>query len=132
MECKIVEFTSKGDERGQLVALEQGREIPFPIKRVYYIYDTKTDVERGFHAHKQLEQVAVCVKGSCKFRLFDGIEKMTVELSTPEKGLHIKGMVWREMFDFSPDCVLMVVASLPYDEADYIRDYDKFLEMTKR
>lgn len=123
-------FQKHGDERGKLIALEEGIDFPFPVKRVYYMYDTVPGVRRGFHAHKKLEQVLVCVSGSCKILLDDGAEKKTVTLEHPYEGLYIAHNIWREMFDFSPDAVLLVLASELYDESDYIRDYDRFLEYT--
>lgn len=117
-----------GDKRGSLIALEQNKNIPFDIKRIYYIFDTKTNVSRGFHAHYNLEQVAICLKGSVTFILDDGKERKSVLLNSPSVGLHIRGLIWREMHDFSDDCVLMVVSSEHYDEADYIRDYQYFLD----
>jgi len=128
VDTKILKFSIKGDDRGSLIALEQKKEIPFDIKRVYYIFGTKEGVRRGFHAHKNLRQVAVCVKGSCKFLLDDGKEKQIVELNLPDVGLFIDRLIWHEMFDFSENCVLMVLADDYYDEGDYIRDYEKFLE----
>ena len=124
---KLIDFQVLGDDRGSLVALESGKEVPFEIKRVYYIYDTKAGVARGFHAHQALKQVAVCVRGHCRFVLDNGVHKEEVVLSSPHQGLLIEDMIWREMHDFSEDCVLMVLASEHYDEADYIRDYDAFL-----
>ncbi|MEX6314973.1 FdtA/QdtA family cupin domain-containing protein [Providencia manganoxydans] len=126
-----IEFKKLGDDRGSLVSLEQNKNIPFEIKRIYYIFDTKDGVSRGFHAHKNLQQVAVCVKGSCRFLLDDGKTKEEVILDKPYMGLHINSFIWREMHDFSEDCVLMVLASELYDESDYIRNYDDFLEECK-
>lgn len=123
----IIEFNHLGDDRGGLVSLEQNQNIPFDIKRVYYIFDTKQGVARGFHAHKDLQQVAICVKGSCRFILDNGIQRKSVILDKPNIGLFINSMMWREMYDFSDDCVLLVLASDYYDEADYIRDYGDFL-----
>ena len=131
MEIKIFDFQEHGDERGTLIALEEMKNIPFEIKRVYYMYDTKHGVRRGFHAHKCLKQVLICVKGSCTILLDNGHEKNEVVLDTPNKGLYIESAIWREMFDFSDDAVLMVLASELYDEADYIRDYDDFIEYVK-
>lgn len=128
MEIKKYIFPPHGDDRGQLVALEEKKDIPFEIKRVYYIYDTLEGVRRGFHAHRNLEQILVCVHGSCKILLDNGTEKETVLLDKPYEGLYISNNIWREMYDFSPDAVLLVLASSLYDEADYIRDYDQFLE----
>lgn len=124
----LISFQKMGDERGSLISLEQNKNIPFDIKRIYYIFDTQSGLSRGFHAHYNLEQVAICMKGSVTFLIDDGTTKERVTLSSPDVGLHIKGLKWREMHDFSEDCVLMVVASELYDEADYIRDYDTFLK----
>lgn len=131
MEIKIVEFEEHGDERGTLIALEQMKNVPFEIKRVYYMFDTVHGVRRGFHAHKCLKQILVCVKGSCKILLDDGAQKAEVLLDRPNKGLIIDSHIWREMFDFSEDAVLMVLASQPYDESDYIRNYDDFISYVK-
>lgn len=124
----IIDFPVLGDGRGALVALEANRNIPFEIRRVYYIYGTAQDAARGFHAHKELKQVAICLKGSCRFVMDDGKDKQQVILATPDKGLLIDAMQWHEMYDFSEDCVLMVLANDVYDESDYIREYSKFIE----
>ena len=126
---KLIDFPPLGDERGSLVALESNKAVPFDIKRVYYLFGTKEGVSRGFHAHKALKQVAVCVTGKCKMLLDDGEEKAEVWLDSSTKGIVIESMVWHEMHDFSKDCVLLVLASEYYDEADYIRDYDDFIKM---
>lgn len=124
-------FQQHGDERGMLVALEEYNDIPFEIKRVYYMYDTKEGVTRGYHAHKSLEQILICIHGSCKIRLDNGREKKIVSLEKPYEGLYVPNNMWREMYDFSPDAVLMVLASEVYKEEDYIRDYDTFLKLVK-
>lgn len=129
MEIKLIQLQSHGDERGSLVSLEEQKNIPFPIKRVYYVFNTKDKVRRGFHAHKKLKQLAIVVKGSCRFLLDDGTEKIEVLLDNPAQGLYIESFIWREMFDFSEDCVLMVLADAFYDEADYVRDYEEFTKM---
>lgn len=120
-------FEEHGDDRGILISLEENRNIPFDIRRCYYMYNLKPNVRRGFHAHKTLEQVLVCVRGSCRIELDDGREKQVVLLDRPNLGLIIRPCIWREMFDFSDDAVLMVLASQLYDESDYIRNYDDFL-----
>lgn len=125
--AELINFKIQGDNRGSLVALESNRNIPFDIKRTYYIFGTQADVSRGFHAHKNLSQVLICVSGSCRILLDNGKTKESVVLNRPDQGLLIKDLIWREMHDFSPDCVLLVLASEPYDESDYIRDYDAFL-----
>lgn len=124
----LIDFPALGDERGALVALEANRQIPFDIKRVYYIYGTVQGVARGFHAHKALKQVAICLKGSCRFVLDDGNERVEVLLNNPAQGLLIESFMWREMYDFSEDCVLVVLADQLYDESDYIRGYTQFIE----
>lgn len=124
-------FQPHGDNRGQLIALEEYKDIPFRIKRVYYMYDTLEGVVRGKHAHKKLEQILVCIHGSCKIKLDNGFEQKVVPLEKPYEGLYVANNVWREMYDFSKDAVLLVLASELYDENDYIRDYDEFLESVK-
>lgn len=132
MEVKKITFQIHGDDRGQLIALEEFKEVPFDIKRVYYMYDTGEGVRRGFHAHKCLEQILICIHGSCKILLDNGTEKEIVPLDKPYEGLYVSNDMWREMYDFSPDAVLMVLASELYDEADYIRDYNAFLEYVNK
>lgn len=129
MSYKLIDFNIMGDKRGSLVALEEHCNAPFDIKRVYYIFDTKEHVRRGFHAHKNLKQIAICVSGSCVFHLNDGKETKEITLDSPSKGLLIEGLIWREMYDFSNDCVLMVVASEHYDDNDYIRNFEEFLKI---
>ena len=126
---KTISFKSLGDERGSLVVLEGGKVVPFDIKRVYYIFDTKEGVSRGFHAHRNLKQVAVCVTGSCRFVLDNGKQKEEVVLDSAIKGLLINDLIWHEMYDFSSDCVLIVLASEHYNESDYIRNYQEFLQV---
>ncbi len=125
---KLVDLPSFGDDRGGLVAIESNQSIPFEIKRLYYIFNTLNDKPRGFHAHINLKQIAVCVRGSCRFVLDNGLQKEDVILNSPLKGLYIEDLIWREMHDFSDDCVLLVLASNHYDESDYIRDYQVFLK----
>ena len=122
-------FPPLGDDRGSLVALEAEKTVPFEIKRVYYIFGTQQGVARGFHAHHNLKQVAVCVTGKCRMILDDGKNREEAWLDSPIKGMPIDPMVWHEMHDFSEDCVLLVLASEHYDEADYIRDYDAFIKI---
>lgn len=125
------DFQVLGDERGSLVAMELGMNVPFDIKRIYYIYGTKQDVSRGFHAHLNLKQLAVCLNGSCTIVLDDGSRRETVRMRSPERGLLIEGLLWREMHDFSPDCVLLIMASEHFDEKDYIRSYSEFLRLIR-
>lgn len=132
MQVKKYYFPPHGDERGQLIAIEERKDLPFDIKRVYYIYDTLPGVRRGFHAHRSLEQILVCVHGSCKILLDNGYEQEIVTLDQPSDGLYISNDTWREMYDFSEGAVLLVLASEYYDEADYIRNYEDFLEMVRQ
>lgn len=125
---KLVDLGLLGDERGSLTVVEELKTVPFEIKRVYYLTGTKPGVSRGFHAHRDLDQLAVCVSGKCRMVLDDGTNKEDVWLDSPDKAIHISGMLWREMHDFSPDCVLLVLASEYYDESDYIREYSEFIQ----
>lgn len=129
---KTVILKSLGDGRGSLVALEGYKNVPFDIKRAYCIFGTKEGVSRGFHAHRNLKQIAVCVTGSCRFVLDDGKKKEEVILDSATKGLLIEDLIWREIYDFSHDCVLVVLASEYFDESDYIRNYSEFIEEIKQ
>lgn len=131
MEITKFHFPTHTNETGSLSFLEADRHIPFEIRRVYYIYDVQGDSRRGFHAHKNLQQVLICIHGSCKILMDDGKQKQIVQLDKPNEGLLIENTIWREMYDFSPGAVLMVLASQYYDEADYIRNYDDFLAFVK-
>lgn len=131
MDIKMFHFPPHGDDRGQLVAIEENKDLPFDVKRVYYIYDTLPGVRRGFHAHKNLEQILLCVNGTCKIHLDNGYDTAEVVLDKPNEGLYISNDMWREMYDFTPGTVLLVLASEYYDEADYIRNYDDFIKMVK-
>ena len=125
-EIRVIE-----DGRGKLAVFENGHNCPFDVKRAYCIFGVKEGEERGFHAHKNLEQIAVCLRGSCEFVLDDGKEQKTFLLDSPQKGLYIGNNYWRVMKNFSKDCVLLVLASQNYDESDYIRDYQEFLTCAK-
>lgn len=127
MKITTFDFEEHGDERGILISLEENLNIPFTIRRCYFMYNLLPGVRRGFHAHKTLQQVLVCVRGSCNILLDDGKEKTVIPLDRPNKGLYITANTWREMFDFSEDAVLMVLADQLYNEEDYIRNYDAFL-----
>lgn len=129
----FIDFKSHGNKDiGYLTALEQKQNIPFEIKRVYYIADVPKNVTRGYHAHKKLEQVLICVSGSIKIKVDNGSNQDVIELNKPNKGLYIDSLVWREMYDWEENTVLMVLASDYYDEDDYIRDYEKFLSYKER
>ncbi|PHV11413.1 sugar 3,4-ketoisomerase [Chitinimonas sp. BJB300] len=131
MNVKLLPLQKHGDDRGSLIALEEGQNVPFTVRRVYYLFETKEGVRRGFHAHKNLKQLVVAVRGSCRFLLDDGHEQIELVLDNPAQGLLVEAMVWREMYDFSEDCVLMVLADSLYDESDYIRDKAQFLALTQ-
>ncbi len=128
---KWIELPQRGDERGYLTVMEASSNIPFEIKRVYYLTSLSQDLPRGYHAHKHLEQVAVCVAGSCKVLLDNGHEKEWVTLDSANRALRIEPKVWHEMKDFSDNCVFLVLASQHYCEDDYIRDYEEFLRYVK-
>lgn len=132
VEYSVIDFKVHGDYSGSLVALEKGEDFPFDIKRVYYIWGTQRDVLRGKHAHRKLEQVIICTSGSCDFILDNGFERVTVHLDKPYQGLYIKHNIWREFTNFSPDCVVMVLASEHYNESDYIRNYETFLSEVRK
>ncbi|MCX4187365.1 sugar 3,4-ketoisomerase [Methylophaga sp. OBS4] len=128
----LLQLDPMGDDRGSLIALETSKNVPFNIKRVYYIYDTRTDIARGFHAHQHLQQLVICLKGACRFITDDGSEKQEHWLDSPEQGLFLSGLLWREMHDFSADCVLLILTDQLYDPNDYVRDYEQFLSMAKQ
>ncbi|CAH1223460.1 FdtA/QdtA family cupin domain-containing protein [Paenibacillus sp. JJ-223] len=126
---KVIEIKELGDERGLLTVIEGNGTIPFEMKRVFYIYGTAAGVRRGLHAHRKTRQALVCVSGTCKVFLDNIKRKTDVVLDSPAKVLILEPNDWHEMYDFSPDCVLLVLASHLYDPEDYIRDYDQFLEV---
>ena len=132
MDYKLVDMKVFGDARGKLISLEGSRNVPFDIKRVYGIYDTLPNEERGFHAHKNMEQIIVAMDGACEFVLDDGKTRESVWLNRPDVGLYIGKNMWREMKHFSYGCKLMVLASDYYDEKEYIRNYDEFLVEVKQ
>lgn len=132
MNLPVIDFPSHGDQRGQLVAIEAGAAVPFEIRRIYYIYGTREGIDRGFHAHKSLRQVAIAVCGSCQMVLDDGKDRATVHLDSPSRGIYIAPGMWHVMTCFSRDCVLVVLADQHYDADDYIRDYEEFKDWVKR
>ena len=128
MDYKLIDMTVFGDRRGKLISLEGNKNVPFDIKRVYYILDTIPDEERGKHAHKDLEQIIVAIDGACEFVLDDGQFRETIWLNRPDVGLYIGKNMWREMRHFSYGCKLMILASDYYKPEEYIRNYDEFLK----
>ncbi|EOF7235707.1 TPA: WxcM-like domain-containing protein [Campylobacter coli] len=131
MNYKILNFNAKSDDRGSLIALENLKEIPFEIKRIYYIYDTKPEFPRGAHAHRELEQVLIMMEGSCELVLNDGKNIKNIILNRPDMGIFIGKNMWREMKNFSYGAKLLVLASDFYNEKEYIRNYNEFLRVIK-
>ena len=130
MNYKLINMDIFGDERGKLISLESNKNIPFDIKRVYYIYDTIPEQVRGKHAHRELEQIIVAIDGACQFVLDDGKTREKIWLNRPDIGLYIGKNIWGEMHNFSYGCKLMVLASKYYEEEDYIKDYNEFVKGT--
>ncbi len=126
--CPVIEFKDLGDERGKLVVIEGNDSIPFEIKRVFYIYGSDATVVRGQHANRESEFVLINVAGTSKVRITDGEEEFIVELNRPMMGVYIPKMVWKDMYDFSEDSVLLVLASTHYDGSEYIRNYDDYIK----
>jgi len=124
---RIINFQVMGDAKGSLIAFEENQNVPFDIKRVFYIYGTQQDVARGQHSHYKTKQLLVAVNGGCKVTLDDGENTKTYVLNKPNVGLFQDALLWGTMHDFSEDCILMVFADTYYDENDYIRNYETFL-----
>lgn len=126
---KMLEFQQKGDERGHLVIVEGMKDIPFEIKRIFYIYGSDGDVIRGRHANRESEFVLINVSGTSKVKVCDGKGKEAVySLDRPHTGIYLPRMIWKEMFDFSSDSVLLCLASTYYNAKEYIRDYEEFVQ----
>ena len=130
--CPIIKFNDFGDERGKLIVIEGGKSIPFEIKRIFYIYDSDNNVIRGQHANRKSEFVLINVVGNCKVRITNGDEEIIVELNKPMYGIYIPKMIWKDMYDFSKDSVLLVLSNTHYDGAEYIRNYDEYLNEIKK
>ena len=127
--CPMLQFADLGDERGKLVVIEGGQGVPFDIKRVFYIYESDSSVVRGQHANRESEFVLINVAGQSKVRITDGAEELIVELNKPMMGVYIPKMIWKDMYDFSKDSVLLVLASTHYDGKEYIRDYQDYTKI---
>ena len=125
---RILEFGDLGDERGKLVVVEGNMDIPFEIKRVFYMYGSDSSVIRGQHANRNSEFVLINVSGSSKVRVDNGFEEEIIELNRPRMGLYLPTMLWKDMYDFSEDSVLLVLSNTHYDGKEYIRDYDEYLK----
>lgn len=126
---KIINFNEYLDDRGSLVAIEDSCGLPFDINRIYYIFGLEKGASRGYHAHRKLHQIAVCIAGSCKMVLDNGVDREEVYMKSPKFGIDLPPMLWHEMYDFSDDCIMLVLASDQYDEDDYIRDYLAFKDI---
>lgn len=132
-QVQMLEFSQKGDERGHLVVAEGMTDIPFEIKRIFYIYGSGKDVVRGQHANKRSEFVLINVAGTSKVKVKDGKgNEVVFSLNRPHTGIYLPNMVWKEMYDFSADSVLLVLASEHYDDGEYIRNYDEFLKLIQK
>lgn len=129
--CPVLHFNELGDERGKLVVIEGSQSIPFDIQRIFYIYHSDQSVVRGQHANRNSEFVLVNVAGKSKVRITDGTEEIIVNLDKPLMGVYIPKMLWKDMYNFSEDSVLLVLASTHYDGSEYIRDYDEYLKEMK-
>lgn len=127
--CPILEFPDLGDERGNLVVIEGNESIPFDIKRVFYIYGSDSTVIRGKHANRESEFVLINVAGKSKVKISDGKDDFVVGLNKPKMGVYLPKMIWKEMYDFSSDSVLLCLASTHYDGNEYIRDYSDYLKV---
>lgn len=130
--CRIVDLPRINDPRGNLTFVESGDQVPFDIQRAYYLYDIPGGAERGGHAHKELEQLIIAMSGSFDIILDDGYRQERLHLNRSYYGLYVGNMVWREMDNFSSGSVCLVLASTLYDESDYYRDYDEFLQAARR
>ena len=124
--CMHLNFQVNADDRGNMVVVEGGQAIPFEIKRLFYIYGTDPTVVRGQHANRKSDFAMVCVRGSCKVKISDGANEAMVVLDEPMKGIYIPKMLWKDMYDFSEDAVLLVLANTHYDGTEYIRDFDEY------
>ena len=130
--CRIIELPKFGDARGAVSIVEPPKQISFAIQRVYYLYDVPAGQQRGAHAHRALEQLLIAVAGSFTIALDDGVTRVDHELTGPHRGLYLPPLVWHELRDFSPGAVCLALASAPFDEADYYRDYATFLDAAKQ
>ena len=130
-QCNLIELPKVRDPRGNLTFIESRKHIPFPIERVYYLYDVPGGAERGGHAHKALHQLFIAISGSFDIHIDDGYSKKIIHMNRSYHGLYVCPMIWRELKNFSSGAVCMVLASDYYDESDYFRHYDDFLSAVK-
>ncbi len=131
MNYKLIDLNSFGDARGKLIALEKGRNCPFDVKRVFYIFDTTENVVRGGHANRNSEFLFVPICGSCRIKIDNGYKTIDVLLNNPSKALYLDKMLWKEMYDFSCNAILLVLTNTTYDENEYIKNYDTYLKEVK-
>ena len=128
MNYKLIDMKAFGDERGHLISIQKENNCPFDVKRAFYIYDTKPGIARGAHANRNSEFLLIAINGSCKVKIDNGKKQETVSLDSPQKALYLDKMLWKEMYDFSYNAILLVLTNTYYDEKEYIRDYDEFLK----
>lgn len=129
MKWQLIDLKSFGDERGKLISFQENINCPFDVKRIFYIFDTKGEVARGCHANRNSEFLFVLISGSCKIKVDDGQEVVDITLKEPNKALYIDKMIWKEMYDFSYNAILLVLTNTRYDENEYIRDYKEFCKI---
>jgi dTDP-4-dehydrorhamnose 3,5-epimerase-like enzyme len=130
--CNVIDLPKISDSRGNLTFIEQLNHVPFEIKRIYYLYNVPQSDKRGGHAHKKLHQLFIAISGSFDIQLDDGFTKKTVRLNACSQGLYVCPMIWRELYNFSPNAVCMVLASDYYSENDYIRKHADFISSIKK
>lgn len=128
MSYKLIDLKYYGDCDGQLIPFENGINVPFDINRVFYIYNTRPNIKRGMHANRNSKFLLIAISGSCKVKVDDGITQQEVLLNDPRKALFLNNMIWKEMFDFSYNAVLLVLTNTKYDDSEYIRDYKQYKE----
>ena len=129
--CRFIKLPKRQDIRGSLTAIEAGKDIPFDIKRVYYLYDIPHGASRGSHAHRNLHQLFIAISGRFDLTLRDGLHEKHFHMDRPDQALYVAPMIWRDIDNFSPGAVCLVLASDPYDENDYIRDYADYVSAVK-
>jgi dTDP-4-dehydrorhamnose 3,5-epimerase-like enzyme len=130
-DCVLIDLPRISDARGNLTIIENNAQIPFSVQRIFYLYDVAENAQRGAHAHHELKQFLVAVSGSFDVILDNGKEKKTVTLASPDQGLCLSPLIWSHLENFSANAVCLVLASAPYDESDYIRDYHHYLQLTE-
>ncbi|MDO7171375.1 sugar 3,4-ketoisomerase [Mariniflexile sp. AS56] len=130
-DCSVIDVSKVNNDAGNITVVENGHNIPFEVKRIYYLYDVPSGEARGGHAHYELEQFIIAASGSFDVILDDGVNKKRVSLNRPNLALHIVPGLWRELDNFSSGSICMVLASHKYEESDYIRDHNEFIKLKK-